>query len=220
MSYKGGKIGKYRSEAVLIDVDGVLADFENGVRDLIEEINGVKIKGENLFQDLRNLAGTAWDEKVEEAIKSEGFAQTLKEYPGSVNCVKEIMENNEVIFVTAPYPESRHWFYDRYLWLRERFGIDRDDIIFARDKRWVQGKILIDDRVENVLDWSAQQNSVGILMSRPWNRYIVEKSTPYREFYPKTDQQEALWIERNGLQSVFLNTNDWDEIQNYIRNYT
>lgn len=208
--YNGGALGKPRDLPVLVDVDGVCAEFIKKACSIIEDIHGTKIDPSKVFTEIREMAGSSWDEQVEERIAEEGFAYSLDEIPNSISGIKDIMKNNEVMFLTSPYPNSRHWFMDRFLWLKDRFDIDRDDIIFARDKRYVNGKIFIDDRWENILDWSAQNKKPAILFKQPWN---LKNRKKYRD---KQVDKDVFMFKHNDGIAQFTATDDWDKILNLI----
>lgn len=203
MSYFGGKIGKERKLPILVDVDGVVANFCGKVCEIIKETSGREIDTKDIYTDLRVIAKEEWTHEVERRINEEGFAQTLEPFEDGVKAVKELMKDFNVMFLTSPYPDSRHWYHDRYLWLKKHFDITRDDIIFARDKRFVSGITLIDDRPENILDWSSFQQESSILMLQPWNKHLI-KNDEDKLFHKKDD-------------SRFYATNNWEQIYNLVQ---
>lgn len=208
MTFEGGKLGQHREMPVLIDVDGVIANFCGAVALYIEDKFNLKIDQSKIYGDVRNEAGGLWDDECEAFIRSDGFALNLEEFPGAVDAVKEIMEKHEVVFVTSPYGESKTWCYDRYNWLNERFDITRDDIIFCRDKRFVQGVSLIDDRFENIQDWARFNNRMGILFDRPWNKKEQDELSEYRHkntfIVPESDSEDVGY--------GFFSISDWRHI--------
>lgn len=209
MSYHGGKIGKARGTPVLIDVDGVIANFCDGVTSYIERRFGIKVDQSKIFGDVRDEANGLWDDECEEHIKAPGFARRLKEYPGAVDAVKQIMETYDVVFVTSPYPYSDTWCQDRFMWLRDRFQIGRDDVIFARDKRFVHGLTLIDDRPENVADWSAYWQKYSILMSRPWNKSFIDDAD-------ERSGDTLFYRGRSNIDSAVFALDDWNKIMAHL----
>lgn len=217
MSYFDGKIGKPRELAVLIDVDGVIANFVDKISSYLENRFEIVIDRSKIYSDVKKEAKGFWDEECDDFIRQPGFAQSLDEIPGAVNAVKQIMEasDGKVLFVTSPYDSSPTWCYDRYMWLKDRFEISRDDVIFARDKRFISGLTLIDDRWENVVDWSIFNKRISVLKKTSQNLNALTESVGYHEgqyfqeimvpHYPKGQQANILAIE------------EWSKIVEYMR---
>lgn len=155
---------------ILIDVDGVVADFHGPVIDYIFDRWGIKVSRDEITGgDIRKYAQGKWDDEAEGFILSDGFAQTLKPFPGAIEAIKSIMENNEVVFVTAPYLGSKTWDHDRREWLKHHFDINRDQLIFAHNKAIVSGMTIIDDKWETIVDWSHLNKKTSICFQQPWN---------------------------------------------------
>lgn len=157
---------------VLLDVDGVVADFlqhtishvgefapEGGIESVTswEILNHFPLPG-------RALAQKSWVEK--------GFCAGIPLYPGSLEGVSTVAKKAEIVWVTAPMQDSPYWGHERTLWLKRHFGAPHESVVLAHNKAHVWGDFLVDDRIENILSWcEAHPRGVGLLWDRPYNRH-------------------------------------------------
>lgn len=140
---------------VLVDMDGVLADFEGGflkkyrnqyprepyVR--LEERRGfwVSEQYERLKAGLSEKAISIWESK--------NFFLELDPIDGAVEAVKEMstLPNTDVFICTSPIKRYQHCPYEKYAWVEKHFGHEfLEQIILTRDKTVVSADLLIDDR--------------------------------------------------------------------------
>ncbi len=176
---------------VLLDVDGVIADFLRGVLVAVQHITGRYYEPFQVTQysikDSIGLSNAEWKRVVEEAITTEGFAFFLDAYPGAVEAVKKLAVDHDVYFVTSPWNSSPTWVHDRSEWLVKKFGTALGrKVVHTSHKHLVVGDVLVDDVPETVQQWSnAHVGRVGVLWTLPHN-------------------QESGWK---------LRTNDWDELR-------
>lgn len=160
-------------DPVLLDVDGVLADFTGAVCWCWSERFGREFKSEQVTQwDIAEALGIpkvlhAW---AWEALRVPGFCRNVGSYPGAIEFVEALrMRGEEVYFVTSPLG-GQHWHYERERWLKWFFGAKSNQIIFCHDKHLVRGRALIDDKVETIRAWSkAHPYGTAILRSQPYN---------------------------------------------------
>jgi 5'(3')-deoxyribonucleotidase len=178
---------------VLLDVDGVIADFTGKVLSEIERILGRYYEPHQVTQwsikDALGLSDRDWKRVVDEVICREGFAYFLDPYPGAVAAVKELAADH-VYFVTSPWHSSETWCHDRTEWLCKHFGQAQGrKVIHTGHKHLVDGDVLVDDKPETVFEWArVNVRRVGVLWDRPYNQ-------------------------RSGLR---LRTNDWDRLRQII----
>jgi 5'(3')-deoxyribonucleotidase len=155
---------------IFIDMDGVLADFDQGLYDKY----GIK--------NCKVNYGTDWKDKTKEqtlltnqviwAMKQPGFFAELPLMPGA----KELWEaaGPDCIVLTA-LPEFSHDCQvevEKRMWLRNVFGPVSDDRVivclrkdkakYARDSNTRESNILIDDLERNVQEWE-KAFGIGIL---------------------------------------------------------
>lgn len=157
---------------VLVDVDGVLADFVGATTDaLYIDLDGPFMEVEELTNwDLLSHMEEQYRAPMIERWKSKGFCADIEVYPGAIEGIRQLREIADVHFLTAPLPESKHWLQERTEWLYDHFRATHKDITFTHTKHRVIGDVLIDDKVEHIEEWGAKHGSgIPILFARPYN---------------------------------------------------
>jgi 5'(3')-deoxyribonucleotidase len=157
------------NQTVLLDVDGVLADFAGALL----RWAGPKHSREQLTEwDLMKALGiesrqAAFDEYASEP----GFCESLPVIDGAQDFVESLRRVADIVIVTSPYSAARLWTFERLRWLEHHFGFSKYDVIFAKRKYLVQGDIMIDDGPQNIDPFvrGGGQCKRGILISQPWN---------------------------------------------------
>lgn len=155
---------------ILMDVDGVLADFVGHVLAALNLafVNAPKEHelGPRHMFDYMTPKQREW---CEEYLQNPGVARNMEPYPEARDLVVNAQRHHEVFFVTSPWL-SPTWCHDRLSWLRDHFGIRPDRVLFARAKHLVDGDVLIEDYPLHVAEWkTARGEGVGLLVRRHWN---------------------------------------------------
>jgi len=144
---------------VLLDVDGVLADFVGGYLALLAEHTGIVATPEQITAfDIGASLGLTREQsaRMKRAIgDAEHFARKLAVYPGAQEGVAALHKVAEVYIVTSPWNSNRTWTYDREQWLAEHFGIPHARVVHSA-KHLVRGDVLIDDKTETLRAWSVE----------------------------------------------------------------
>jgi 5'(3')-deoxyribonucleotidase len=157
---------------VLLDVDGVQADF---VADFLPVVKGVTGRAHTHDQVTRfkfseciiskEESGECW----KQIDRLPGLVRTMREIGGAREALAEIRTFADVKAVTSPHL-GPHWMYERYQWLMAR-GYSKYDIILASDKTHIRGATLVDDHLENCSDWAwANPGRSAVLFDQPWNQ--------------------------------------------------
>lgn len=156
---------------ILVDVDGVLADFAGAALKIINDrLDRSHTVDEVVKYDMFKCLDV--DESVlVDAVENHFFVQNIEPYPGSRKAL-EVLEKEfgNVYVITSPY-DSPAWMGQRSLWLKERMGIPISKQGHIKPKHIVAGCCLIDDAVHNLQAWGSHWPAgLPVLVDRPWNQ--------------------------------------------------
>jgi len=165
---------------VLLDCDGVLADFYRAAFDVIEDLTGVRhdiseLRSWEIFQSIgdRDLGDRTYN-----AMNEPGFClERVHPLPGAVEGIARIRERCDLFILTAPF-RSGFWLHERLAWLETHMGIPRDSVVFARQKRLVRGDLFVDDNPHHVRSWDRNRRACtgeGFVWDQPYNRLEMTK---------------------------------------------
>lgn len=159
---------------ILIDQDGVLADFERGFHDAWQASghshSALPLEDRRSFyvrDDYpRHLRG-----EVEVIYPAPGFYRNLPPIGGAIEAVKALVLNHDVRFCTSPLNAYRHCVLEKYEWVEQHLGGEYvSRIIVTKDKTLIQGDILIDDKPDITGDCIPTWRH--ILFDQPYNRHV------------------------------------------------
>lgn len=164
---------------ILLDVDGVVADFIGKTfQDLVAE-GGPAHTAEDLQEwDLHVLVHEKWDATMESFWHREGWVDTMHPYQGAREGVHALRDaGHEVYWVTTAMHAAPFWMWERRQWLLREMDATDHDILFASHKHIVLGDIFVDDKPANVSRWAqAHPKGHGVLWAQPWNRLATFSS--------------------------------------------
>lgn len=142
---------------ILVDVDEVLGDWQTPCLDIAERVSGRRLNvAEIPHWDIIAYMTPEEAKAVLDAMAQPGFAYGMLPKPGAQSFVKDLKKMGDVRILTAHYIKSPTWTWDRSRWLAELFGIQPDHVTFTHQKQAHHGRVLIDDRPENILGWEAR----------------------------------------------------------------
>lgn len=150
---------------ILLDCDGVLADFVTGV--LIMHGRA------ETHDDIRNWNFyKEWgmsDEKFWEPTKGVGFWDSLPVYPWAEHLYESLSELAKVTIVTSP-SDCPYASAGKTKWLKRNFGIKPKNIFIGGRKELMArpDALLIDDYPVNIENF-AMAGGLTILFPQPWN---------------------------------------------------
>jgi len=158
---------------ILLDVDGVMADFHGGILKLIKELFGLELT----IEDFKNWDYTSALESerkktiLRKEITRPGFLANLEPYPGTEEAIKKLQKLGDVICVTSPNHTVPTWIPERYWWLEHHFKIFPKNVILSGLKYLIDGDIMVDDHPDNVSSWRYRRpNKKGLLWDRPYTK--------------------------------------------------
>lgn len=159
---------------ILVDCDGVLADFATPALDIIRKLGGPRLKPSeitawdmgSLLSDERDEDGCSPRASFHASIGQYGWCSALKPFPDAADVIEELRRIGNVVCVTAPFEHSDTWPSERLRWLKKHFGFDKKHVVQTNNKVWVPGQALADDGVHNLQDWGLDG---GYLVARSYN---------------------------------------------------
>jgi 5'(3')-deoxyribonucleotidase len=167
-----------------VDVDGVLADLLTPC---------LRIAGEMLGKELTVDHMQGWDldclfpdEQVLDAfwkrIGEPGVCRNLEPYPEAVAGVAALREVADVYIVTSYLHDAPQWVHERDQWVQEHFGIPRSKMVHTKAKYTFAGKMLVDDKPQNIQEWAAEhEKGIPVLWEQPYNSsHVFSGSVDYR----------------------------------------
>lgn len=159
---------------ILLDQDNVLADFESGFRRHWRNRFGedAPIEGKEHLFYIRDRLPEHLQARAAELYGSVGFFESLPPVPGAVEAARALLAaGHDVRICTAPVNQYRYCAGEKIAWVEQHLGEEwTRRVIIAKDKTWVRGDILIDDKpnIEGTLPPLWQHR----LYDAPHNRHL------------------------------------------------
>lgn len=158
------KAGTLKNHIVFCDLDGVLADFEQGVKKRFKK-NIDEIQPQLMWGVIN---------------KSKSFFETLPFMPRGKELWENIKHHDPIILTGVP-PGSATGAEQKRKWCAANLGQDVHVIACAtrdKPKYCLQGSILIDDRTDNLTAWN-EKGGKFILYNETNTDEIVERINRY-----------------------------------------
>ena len=160
---------------ILLDQDGVLADFEKGFHDawsarLGETYPALPLDQRRSFY-VRDDYPDIYRKDVEAIYTAPGFFRDLPAIPGAVSAVKALLEHgHDVRICTSPLNQYRYCLAEKYEWVEQHLGSDFvHRMIVTKDKTVVYGDVLVDDKPD--IAGTRQPDWQHIIFDQPYNRH-------------------------------------------------
>ena len=144
---------------ILVDCDGVLADFVGRFLERVNARLGTMHRREDVteYNISRALGWTPEQEHQAYSVVEPGFCTGLDVLPGAREGVEALQRFGEIYVVTSPWLSCSTWEHERRQWLERHFGIPALRVISTEAKYVVSGDVLIDDKVEHLDAWAHDQ---------------------------------------------------------------
>ncbi len=178
--------------SILLDVDGVLADFVQGVLDVVFQETGLLIYPSEIHEwdFLRNLDNIlkakglanaiSHAARIRQRILQAGFCANLKPFPAAIEAVNKLKESCKVTLLTTPFYGNPYWKEERSVWAQKHLG--RVDVVHIRDKSPHWGNVFLDDKPDHVRAWG-ERWSTGPINGSPallWDTHQNKSTTDLR----------------------------------------
>ena len=176
---------------VLLDVDGVLANWLDPALEIAGRISGKTYEPSQMTTwDLFDLVSRDHEEACYVEFCKQGFCSSLKPLPGSIEAVTELQKTSEVHIVTSP-THSPFWYYERVEWLADHYKIPKKKVHFSSHKELIRGDIFVDDALHHATHW-AEAHPYG--RSFLWDAYYNRNEPSSRKFIRITDWSPVIYI--------------------------
>lgn len=136
---------------ILIDMDGVIADLETGFWDLFAAAHPSAPPRAQAAADqfyLTDQLHPVWKRHVKDLLNAPGFFAGLPAMPGAADALNAMLAHGwDVRICTAPSLTNPTCASDKLAWLEANIGAGwAKRAIIAKDKSYVRGDLLIDDK--------------------------------------------------------------------------
>jgi len=141
---------------VLLDCDGVIADFALATLELVHQRTGRRYDPSavvtwEIFDSI--LESKDVQDEVYGILKGMGGCTSIPLYPDAQEGVQRLREVADIVIVTSPFTNSPTWMHERELWLKQHFGDAIQHVIHAKRKERIHGDFFIDDKPSHVKEW-------------------------------------------------------------------
>lgn len=160
---------------VLLDVDGVLADFVGAMLRVVQEVTWREHTPDDVtgYDFAKSLGLT--DREAEEVLYRiscrRKFCARMLPLDGAREGVARLRSVADIYVVTSPWNSNETWMSEREAWLKHYFDIHHSRVIHCSAKHLVRGDFLVDDKTETCRDWqAAHPNGVAVQWQTPRNR--------------------------------------------------
>lgn len=147
---------------VLLDCDGVLADFIGRALKTVAYHTGRTHKPADVTEfDFCGALRLHPDEvrAVKRTISDdEGWWSSLEVLPGAIDGVRALREVAHVFVVTSPWNSCKTWLHERESWLKRHFDIPHSMVLAGSAKHLVSGDVFVDDKTATLVAWDHEQS--------------------------------------------------------------
>lgn len=163
---------------ILIDCDGVLADFVGPLCARLTDRGFPRTPEDFKSWHLSEALSKEEAAHMLEICCEPGHCEGLPWYPGAEDFLRNAQKLAPVLIVTAPFDASPWWLHERKQWIGQRAPVA---FVPGAYKRHVRGDVLIEDNPETAAQWvDDNPDGAAILMDRPWTRGAIARERIYR----------------------------------------
>jgi 5'-nucleotidase len=161
---------------VLLDQDGVLADFERGLlaawNRAYPDIPGIQYEERRNFR-VRDDYPASLRTNVSRLYESPGFFLNLQPIEGALDSVAEMLSAGiDVRICTSAIDEYENCVLEKYQWVERHLGGEfTQRIVLTKDKTLVTGDWLVDDKP--VINGIRSPSWKHVIFDAPYNRHVT-----------------------------------------------
>ncbi|MFJ1301613.1 5'-3'-deoxyribonucleotidase [Pseudomonadota bacterium AL_CKDN230030165-1A_HGKHYDSX7] len=163
---------------ILLDQDGVLADFEHAFitawRERHPDIPPIAFEDRKSFHILEDYPPEL-RAKAEAIYTAPGFIRNLPPVPGAIEAWRDLNALGlQVGICSSPLRQFENCVAEKYLWIERHLGrAATERLILTRDKTLVNADLLIDDRP--AISGLVRPAWRHILYDAPYNRHVTDR---------------------------------------------
>jgi 5'(3')-deoxyribonucleotidase len=185
---------------ILLDCDGVLADFIGEVIETIVAHGGPRHVHADVIEfnfstalkldpDLARL--------VKRTIsKDPGWWIGLDPFQEAIEGVAKLREVADVFVVTSPWNSCQTWLFERESWLKQHFDIPHSHVLAGSAKHIVSGHMLVDDKTEACAAWDDEQSAAWQMPDGTREEsFAVQWQTPHNRLDEWHGRSTRSWSE-------------------------
>jgi len=147
--------GVFQGRTVLVDMDNTIVDWDrqfakNWMQSSeAEEGDAELIRGRSNFEMEENFAEGPRRERAKALMKEKGFYEALHPFEGAIDALRNMEAAGAlVVLCTSPHPFcAGECANEKFRWVEKHLGKEwESNLIITRDKTFVKGDILVDDK--------------------------------------------------------------------------
>lgn len=188
---------------ILLDCDGVLADFHSSCVTIIEQLTGKQYDLKEMVEwDIFDALGVSAEVRDEtyRLMHQPGWCSRINPYPQAFFGYEQLCRLGDVYVCTSPMMMSATWTSERDEWLLRHFKVRSKKIIHTSAKYICSGDVLIDDRVVNLEKWKLHNpNGLAIqwiipdYKTKPWNGPYTSDWNDLADIITTSPKLERIW---------------------------
>lgn len=165
---------------IALDVDGVLVDCNNSIREYAQKLLKRQLPSVEDWKDFAFPAAMkmTFEEGLlfhESIVTDDALPYSFSWYSGATDFVHELLDaGHDVFFLTSHWSGYPEWVTARERMLHLEFP--HLDVVFTHSKQRAHFDLLLDDKPSTIATVGSER---GRLLDRPWNRPAQSMFNPY-----------------------------------------
>lgn len=160
---------------IILDMDQVLVKWAERVIEWWNEDNKTSLTVEDMTSwEMSSNLGPGGEYFIRSVMRYPEFYRDLEPIDGAINGVQRLMMGGHDVYIATAIPKCAPIAYaGKIEWIRRNmplFPVDR--LIGIKHKFVLQGDVLFDDGLHNIVPWAASGRT-AVIMDCAWNRDIV-----------------------------------------------